>query len=99
MNRHYRVLLITTVLAAAASVAAAQPGKDIGQQRMFGKGHPFFVGDLPPGRTREKLESLPAPARRRAMEWLHSFAFPAKDDTAPDPVFRQLGTEPGQDHR
>jgi hypothetical protein len=79
MNRHYRVLLITTVLAAAASVAAAQPGNDIGQQRMFGKGHPFFVGDLPPGRTREKLESLPAPARSRAMEWLHSFAFPAKD--------------------
>ena len=79
MNRQYRFLLITTVLAAAVSVAAAQPGNDIGQQRMFGKGHPFFVGDLPPGRTREKLESLPAPARRRAMDWLHSFAFPAKD--------------------
>jgi hypothetical protein len=29
---------------------------------MFGKGHPFMVDDLPPGRMREKLESLPEPA-------------------------------------
>lgn len=46
---------------------------------MFGKGHPFSVSDLPPGRTREKLESLPTPARNRAMEWLHGFDFPEKD--------------------
>ena len=46
---------------------------------MFGKDHPFALSDLPPGRTREKLESLPAATRNRALEWMHRFDFPEKD--------------------
>ena len=32
---------------------------------MFGKGYPFTVDDLPPGRTREKLEALELPEAAR----------------------------------
>jgi len=35
--------------------------------------------DLPSGTLRERLESLPAPARSRAMAWLHQFTFHESD--------------------
>jgi hypothetical protein len=63
-------LLLVLVLA-----AEAQPSP----RREFGEGRPFSLGDLPRGRFRDRLEQLPAPARERAMAWLHSFRFPAED--------------------
>ena len=106
MLRRLPNTLIITALAATIGVAVAQPGdgNNAPANRTFDKGHPFTVDDLPPGRTREKLESLPEPARRRAMERLHSFEFPAKDvDTLivtdgggvlyADPVPPELPTE------
>jgi len=47
--------------------------------RQFGLGHAFDVGSLPHGRLREKLESLPAPAKDKAMKWLHGFSFTEQD--------------------
>ena len=46
---------------------------------MLGKGHPFHIADLPRGRLRDRLESLPWDARERAVRWLHRFTFPAHD--------------------
>ncbi len=81
MSRRITTTLIASATILAISTVLADPGNGNGNGKpeMFGKGHPFSVGDLPPGRTREKLESLPAPARERAIEWLHGFEFPKKD--------------------
>jgi PKD repeat protein len=80
LRRFIPALIATaTTLATATALAAPEDGKVIGQSNMFGKGNPFSIEDLPPGRTRARLKSLPEPARRRAMKWLHGFAFPAKD--------------------
>jgi PKD repeat protein len=108
MTRHLPTLLITTALAASIGTALAQPGNGNGAagQKMFGKGHPFTVEDLPPGRTREKLQSLSGPAQARALEWLHRFEFPAQDVDAliisdegdvlyADPVPPELPAETG----
>jgi PKD repeat protein len=79
MQAHLSSLLIATALSAAMGTALAQPEHAAGSPPMFGKGHPFDIGDLPPGRTRDRLEKLPPPARERAMEWLQRFEFPAAD--------------------
>ena len=47
--------------------------------RQYGMGAPFQITDLPPGPLRSALETLPAQARSRAMERLHSFSFPHQD--------------------
>jgi PKD repeat protein len=81
MFRRLSTLLIATAVTLAGTTAPADPGKGegVGHVNMFGKGNPFTIDELPPGRTRSKLESLPGPAQRRAMEWLHRFSFPAED--------------------
>ena len=76
--------VLTTVVTAAALCAAisaplAQPEATISQPLMFGKGQPASIEDLPPGRVRERLESLQPPARTRALEWLQRLEFPAAD--------------------
>jgi PKD repeat protein len=60
------------------SAAFAQQGR-IPVPRQYGLGAPFQIADLPPGQLRSALESLPAAARSRAMERLHSFSFPHQD--------------------
>jgi hypothetical protein len=45
----------------------------------YGPAHPFVMEQLPFGTLRERLESLPAPARSRAMAWLHRFSFTDRD--------------------
>ncbi|MGB5764622.1 MAG: PKD domain-containing protein, partial [Sedimenticolaceae bacterium] len=74
----------TAIAAALLSAAVvARPGDGLGWQGferpMMGKGHPFTVADLPRGRLRERLESIPWTAREQAMRWLHRFRFPADD--------------------
>ena len=77
--------------------------------RAYGKGEPALVSDLPPGRLRSHIESLPAAARERALQWLQHISFPEADveflqvdanggifyaDTKlPEPVEEQQGAE------
>jgi len=63
--------LITTLLPATAPAAP--------DSRAFGVGHPFELTDLPFGDIRTKLESLPAPARNKAMAWMNNFTFTTQD--------------------
>jgi hypothetical protein len=77
--QHLPSFLIAIVLSVAIGTAQAQPDHVVGKPPMLGKGHAFDISDLPPGRTRDKLESLPGPARERALEWLRRFEFPAAD--------------------
>ncbi|OUS09294.1 hypothetical protein A9Q90_03620 [Gammaproteobacteria bacterium 54_18_T64] len=40
---------------------------------------PFGLEDLPPGRTRDKIGTLPLAAQERAVAWLNSFSFHESD--------------------
>jgi hypothetical protein len=68
-------LTVAIAITVISQVALAQTPKG----RVFGDGTPYGLTDLPPGRAKAKLESLPAPAQRRALEWLHSFSFHESD--------------------
>jgi hypothetical protein len=64
--------IITLVALATNTLAAPNP-------RAYDVGHPFELQDLPFGDFRERLESLPEPARNKAMSWLHRFSFTEQD--------------------
>lgn len=66
-----RFALLLALPLVAGTAAAAPPA--------YGLGHPFLLEDLPFGDFRARLESLPAPARGKAMAWLHSFRFTEQD--------------------
>ncbi len=84
MFRRILTLLIATTVAlsTAALAAKTEDGHVFKKRRMLGKGHPFMLRDLPRGRVRARLESLPAPAWNRAIEWLQRFEFPEDDLTS-----------------
>ena len=65
-------VIITLVALATNTLAAPNP-------RAYGVGHPFELQDLPFGNFRDRLESLPEPARNKAMAWLHRFSFTEQD--------------------
>jgi hypothetical protein len=65
-------VIITLVALATNALAAPNP-------RAYGVGHPFELQDLPFGDFRYRLESLPEPARNKAMAWLHRFSFAEQD--------------------
>ena len=46
---------------------------------VFGRGAPAHIEELPAGDFRHSLESLPSPARQRALSWLQVLEFPAQD--------------------
>ncbi len=46
---------------------------------MFGAAAPFTIDKLPVSRLKNKLNKLPAPAKDKAMKWLHGFSFPEED--------------------
>lgn len=79
MQQFVKPFLIVAALLAPSSAALTQPHNAAGQPVMFGKGQPASVEDLPPGRTRDRLESLAPPVRERALEWLQRLEFPAAD--------------------
>lgn len=49
--------------------------------RQFGLGHAFSIDDLPNGKLKNRLNSLPTQAKEKAMKWLHSFSFTTQDVT------------------
>lgn len=65
-------VIITLASHATSTLAAPDP-------RAYGVGHPFELQDLPFGDFRDRLESLPEPARNKAMAWLHRFSFTEQD--------------------
>lgn len=79
MPKRLKPLVIAGALYAAICASLAQADDAGGQPMMFGKGEPARIDDLPPGRVRERLETLPPPARERALDWLQRLEFPAAD--------------------
>ena len=70
------VAIVFAIFTLLSEMAVAQPL----QSRMFGKGAPFQISDLPQNsRLRKSLEALPATERGRAMDKLHGFSFPQND--------------------
>jgi PKD repeat protein/predicted RNA-binding protein with TRAM domain len=79
MLRSFSSTFVAITVSFALGTALAQPAPPDAGLGMFGSAHPFNMRDLPPGRTRDKIDNLPAPARERALNWLHRFDFPAND--------------------
>ncbi|WP_295429493.1 PKD domain-containing protein [uncultured Thiodictyon sp.] len=86
MSLHRLIVIASSVgatfLSASTGVLGAPggtPGAAPEQARMFGRGAPFAVSDLPPSTLRRDLESLPPQARAHALGWLHEFEFPGAD--------------------
>jgi len=76
-----KTFLSMTVAAITLSVVAL-PGTAISapaQNKVFGKGMPYGLDDLPSGRAKSRLETLPPAARQQALRWLQSFSFPEQD--------------------
>jgi hypothetical protein len=74
LKQSLMITLVSFILVVVANPVTAQA-----QPRAYGLGHPFVMEDLPFGTLRDRLESLPAPARNRAMAWLHRFSFHEAD--------------------
>lgn len=75
----FRLLALTTAVAATLSTSASAAPSENAVGRMFGAGSAFGVDDLPPGILRSSLESLPEQARAKAVNWLSTFTFPEED--------------------
>jgi len=67
-------MALALIITAQSSVVLAIP-----DPKAYGLGHPFTLQDLPFGDFRLKLESLPGPARNRALGWLQRFSFTDQD--------------------
>ncbi|MCB1856938.1 MAG: PKD domain-containing protein, partial [Gammaproteobacteria bacterium] len=81
MVRRFLVVTVSVVVVLVSTALIAEPGNSPSSKkpRMLGKGNPFLLHDLPPGRVRSKIEGLPFQAWNRAMDWLHRFEFPEND--------------------
>ncbi|MGD2055786.1 MAG: hypothetical protein PVJ15_03195 [Gammaproteobacteria bacterium] len=64
-------------LSAASAFLCAQSTQ--AAAAVFGPGAPAHIEELPAGDFRRSLESLPSPARQRALSWLQVLEFPAQD--------------------
>lgn len=76
------LLISLTEAAMAQSNAPTVPGTRAVPYkiRMYGKGAPFRIEDLPAqSRLRDALEKIPEAAKLRAKNWLHEFSFPEAD--------------------
>lgn len=72
----------TTVLPARAQTAAPAAATGPVVERVFGGGQPVAAEDLPDGSLKSRLQGLPPAAKARALNWLRTFAFSAKDAAA-----------------
>ncbi len=69
-------VVLTFSLATGPTYAQSEQGKT---SRVFGQGQPHSVSDLPAGKLRNRLESLPPQANAKALRWLQDFSFPETD--------------------
>lgn len=68
------------VLALIFVTGPAYTQSDQGEaSRVFGHGHPQSIRDVPAGKLRNRLESLPPQASSKALRWLQEFSFPETD--------------------
>jgi hypothetical protein len=73
-------LLPAAVFFVSLAGVSAQSTPAVGTaDREFPVGILQRLDELPAGRFRDRLETLPPTARRRALQWLRSFHFPARD--------------------
>ncbi|BCG62518.1 MAG: hypothetical protein methR_P0161 [Methyloprofundus sp.] len=66
-------------MALSASFMAGNVSADPDNIKMFGAAAPFAVAALPTSPLKAGIESLPYSAQQNAVQWLHSFDFPAED--------------------
>jgi len=75
-NFYLSAAAMLALLTGLNDTAIANPGAG----RMYGKGAPFKIRDLPAqSQLRKALEKLPSTAKTKAMKRLHEFSFPAND--------------------
>jgi len=85
-NRRLQVAAaLSLAITAQSSAVLATP-----DPKAYGVGHPFTLQDLPFGDFSLMLESLPGPARNRALAWLQRFSF-----TDQDLAFLRVDTDGG----
>jgi len=65
------ISVISLYLGLTASVAFAGESS----QKVYGKGNPFTISELPAGELKSKLQKLDAPTKDKAMKWLHQLTF------------------------
>ncbi len=75
MNAKRTIALILSILL----LPLAAYGQGSPRKKLFGKGSPFSLEELPAGELKAKLGKLNPQARAKAMQWLHKFQFPESD--------------------
>jgi len=70
------LIILAALLLSGQSLAQSDQGESA---RVFGLGQPQSVQDLPAGKLRNRLESLPPQASSKALRWLQDFSFPEAD--------------------
>ena len=70
------LVVLTALITTGSAYAQSEQGKI---SRVFGQGQPQSVQELPNGKLRSRLESLPPQARGRALRGLQDFSFPETD--------------------
>ena len=70
------LVVLTVLISTGPAFAQSEQGNN---SRVFGQGQPQSVQELPNGKLRSRLESLPSQARSRALRGLQDFSFPEAD--------------------
>ena len=76
------ITLTTIVMLLSSAVyvyADSSHAADGSQAKVFDIGQPFSIEDLPPGRVKSKIASLPLKAQQNAIKWLQRFSFSEAD--------------------
>ncbi|MBL4606204.1 MAG: tandem-95 repeat protein, partial [Pseudomonadales bacterium] len=81
MRSFHKALLVGSLaFSLAPSVLNANPASPhSAAKHEFGIGQPAGLMDLPPGKLRSRIETLPAAAQKQALKWLQRFSFPPAD--------------------
>lgn len=79
--RRWALFFSTGLVIASAifSGAATAQSDQALAAKVFGHGQPGTLDDLPPGQLRNRLQSLPAQARARGLQWLQDISFTGTD--------------------
>jgi hypothetical protein len=70
------VVCLTLFVLVGPAHAQSRPGEN---SRVFGQGQPKNIADLPRGKLRKRLQSLPPQASEKALRWMQDFSFPEAD--------------------